>query len=199
MRCGGSAIAEDQHAHDIEPDRAIAGVEVLDEVGRRQSLEGAAVESFLGESLAAVLTELAADEDQVVLFVGDEVDGIAAVRSALFEDLEAPALEVALDALHRLGVDGFHGRPPKVSARPCGEPCGSHAIGVPEGCKGGSKTLKGSSFRARDSESTRKVFAALAAAGALDEPAKVQGAIQRRAAAREAWERAQGMERNELK
>lgn len=108
----GSAIAEDQHAHDIEPDRTIAGIEVLDEVGRRQSLKGAAVESFLGETLAAVLTELAADEDQVVLFVGDEVDDVAAVRPALFEDLEASALEVAPDALHRLGVDGFHGRPP---------------------------------------------------------------------------------------
>ena len=105
-------LTEDQHAHGIEPDRAIAGIEVLDEVGRRQSLEGAAVESFLGESLAAVLTELAADEDQVVLFVGDEVDGIAAVRPALFEDLEASALEVDPDALHCLGVDSFHGRPP---------------------------------------------------------------------------------------
>lgn len=31
-------VAEGQHAHDIESDRAIAGVEVLGEVGCRQSL-----------------------------------------------------------------------------------------------------------------------------------------------------------------
>lgn len=102
-------VAENQHAHDVEPDRAIAGVEVLGEVGCRQPLEGAAIEDFLGETLAAVLTELAADEDQVVLFAGDEVDGVAAVRPVLFEDFETPVLEIALDALHCLGVDGFHG------------------------------------------------------------------------------------------
>ncbi len=105
----GPVVAEDQHAHSIEPDRAIAGVEVLGKVGCRQSLEGAAVENFLGEPLAAVPTELAAYEDQVVSFVGDEVDDVTAVRPALFEDFETPALEIALDALHRFGVDGFHG------------------------------------------------------------------------------------------
>ena len=78
-------VTEDQHAHQVEPDRAIAGVEVLGEVGCRQSLEGAAVENFLGEALAAVPTELTADEDQVVLFAGDEV---AAVRPPFFEDIE---------------------------------------------------------------------------------------------------------------
>lgn len=171
-------IVEDEHAHDVEPDRAVGSIEVLGEPGRRQTLEGVAVEGFLGKSLTAVLTELAADEDQVVLFAGDEVDGVAAVRSPLFEDFETSELEIAPDALHRLGVDGFHGWPPKVSARPRGGPCGSRAVGVPGGCKGGSKTLKGPSFRALNSKATRKVFAALAPAGVLDEPAKVQGAAQ---------------------
>lgn len=104
----GPVVTEEQHAHQVEPDRAIAGVEMLGEVGCRQSLEGATIENFLGETLAAVLIELAADEDQVVFFVGDEVDGIAAVRPPLFEDFETPALEIAPDALHCLGADGFH-------------------------------------------------------------------------------------------
>ena len=65
-------VAENQHAHDVEPDRAVGNVEVFGEVGRRQPLEGVAIESFLGESLAAVLTELAADEDQVALLAGDK-------------------------------------------------------------------------------------------------------------------------------
>lgn len=78
---------------------------MLDEAGCRQAVEGATVEALLGESLAAVLTELTADEDQAVLFVGDEVDDVAAMCSPLFDDLETPALEVAPDALHFLGVD----------------------------------------------------------------------------------------------
>ncbi len=98
----GSAFAEDQHARRIVPDRTIAGVEVLDEADCRQAVEG-----LLGESLAAVLTELAADADQAVLFVDDEVQDVVAVRSPLFEDLEAPALEIAPDAFHCLGVDVF--------------------------------------------------------------------------------------------
>lgn len=101
----GSAFAEDQHARRIVPDRTIAGVEVLDEAGCRQAVEGATVEGLLGESLVAVLTELAADEDQAVLFVDDEVQDVTAVRPALLQDLEAPALEVDPDALHCLGVD----------------------------------------------------------------------------------------------
>lgn len=104
----GPAVVEDQHAHQVEPDRAITGIEMLGEVRCRQALERVAIENFLGETLAAVLTELAADEDQVVLFVGDEVDAVAAVCPVLFEDFETPALEIALDALHCLGVDGFH-------------------------------------------------------------------------------------------
>ena len=78
-------VVEDQHAHGIEPDRVFAGVEVLGEVGCRQSIE-----SFLGKTLAAVLTELVADEDQVVFFVGDEVDGIAAVRPPLSLRISKP-------------------------------------------------------------------------------------------------------------
>lgn len=105
----GSVAAENQHAHDVEPDHAIARVKVFDEAGRRQSLEGVAIEGFLGESFTAVLTELAVDEDQVVLFTGDEVDGVAVVLPPLFEDFETPALEIPPDALHCLGVDDFHG------------------------------------------------------------------------------------------
>lgn len=103
------AVVENQHAHQVEPDRAITGVEMLGEVGCHQSLERVAIENLLGETLTAVLTELADDEDQVVLLVGDEIDGVAAVRPILFENIETPALEIALDALHCLGVDGFHG------------------------------------------------------------------------------------------
>ena len=45
----------------------------------------------------------ALDEDQVVvLVVGDEVDRILAVAPAVFEDLVAPRLQVAPDALRRL-------------------------------------------------------------------------------------------------
>ena len=105
----GPVVVENQHAYQVEPDRAIAGVEVLGEVGCRQSLEGVAIGNFLGETFTGVLADLAADEDHIVLFAGDEVDGVAAVRPVLFEDLESPALKIALDALHCLGVDGFHG------------------------------------------------------------------------------------------
>jgi hypothetical protein len=38
-------VAEDKHDHQNEPDRTIAGVEVLCEPGRRQPLEGVAVEA----------------------------------------------------------------------------------------------------------------------------------------------------------
>lgn len=104
-------IVEDQYAHQIEPDRAVTGVDVLGEAGCRQSFKRVAIGNFLGEALAVVLTELAADEDQVVLFVGDEVNDVAVVCPVLFEDFETPALEIDLDSFHLFGVDGFHGRP----------------------------------------------------------------------------------------
>ena len=102
------ALTDDEHAHDVEPDPDVLGVQVLSEVGRRQPFERRAVRVLLGESLAAVLRDLAANEDQVVLVAGDEVGYVADVRPVFLKNLEAPALEVDPDALLGLGVDGFH-------------------------------------------------------------------------------------------
>ncbi len=102
------ALADDEHAHDVEPDPDVFGVQVLGEVGSREPFERRAVRVLLGKSLAAVLRDLAVDEDQVVLIAGDEVGDVPAVRPALLQDLEAPALEVDPDALLGPGVDGFH-------------------------------------------------------------------------------------------
>lgn len=76
------ALTDDEHAHDVEPDQDILEVQVLGEVGRRQPFERRAVRVLLGESVAAVLRDLAGDEDQVVPVAGDEVDYVAAVRPA---------------------------------------------------------------------------------------------------------------------
>lgn len=83
------ALADDEYAHDVEPDPDVLRVQGLGEVGRLQSLERRAVRVLLGESLAAVLCDLAVDERQLVLVAGDEVGDVAAVRPALFQDLEA--------------------------------------------------------------------------------------------------------------
>ena len=57
------ALTDDKHAHDVEPDSDVLGVQVLSEVGRRQSFERRAVRVLLGESLAAVLRDLTVNED----------------------------------------------------------------------------------------------------------------------------------------
>ncbi|BFL05072.1 hypothetical protein K100096D8_12800 [Eggerthella lenta] len=72
--------------------------------------------------------------------------------------------------------------------------------GFAEAARGKAKPLGARVFEHRTWETTRKVFAALATAGVLDESAKVQGAAQGVCRfAQEAWKRARGMEHNELK
>lgn len=146
----------------IEPDPDVLGVQVLSEVGCRQPFERRAVRVLLGESLAAVLDDLAVNEDQVVLVAGDEVGYVATVRPVFLQNLEAPALEVDPDALLGLGVDALHdvllsSRPPRWRALWLACRRGSH------GCKGESKTRRARVF-AGVLRTRRKVFAALAAA-----------------------------------
>ena len=84
-------LADDEHAHNVEPNPDFLGVQVLDEVGSREPFERRAVRVLLGKSLAAVLCDLAVDEDQVVLVTGDEVDDVAA------------------DSIRKIGVSGARG------------------------------------------------------------------------------------------
>ncbi len=63
----------------LDPD--VLGVQVLSEVGRRQPFERRAVRVLLGESLAAVLRDLA-NEEQVVPVAGDEVGYVTAARQS---------------------------------------------------------------------------------------------------------------------
>ena len=146
----------------IEPDPDVLGVQVLSEVGRRQPFERRAVRVLLGESLAAVLRDLAVDEDQLVLVAGDEVGYVAAVRPAILQDLEAPVLKVDPDAPRGPGVDGFHDV--LLSSRPA--PVARLAARMPAGfawAQGGKQNPEASSFR-KGAPYPRKVFAALAAA-----------------------------------
>lgn len=101
-------VGDDHHAHQVEPDRAVIGSLAVGKVGDRNPLEGVAIDLLLGKALASVTADLAVNEDQVALVPGDEVDGVAAVRSTLFQDFEALALEERLDAAHRLDLDCLH-------------------------------------------------------------------------------------------
>ena len=83
------ALTDDEHAHDVEPDPDVLGVQVLSEIGRRQPFERCAVRVLLGESLAAVLRDLAVNEDQVVLVADDEVGYVAAVRPVFLQNLRS--------------------------------------------------------------------------------------------------------------
>lgn len=157
----------------IEPDPDVLGVQVLSEVGRRQPFERRAVSVLLGKSLAAVLRNLAANEDQVVLVAGDEVGYVAAVCPVFLQNLEAPALEVDPDALLGLGVDGFHDV--LLSSWPA--PVARLVARMPAGfawVQGESKTRRARVF-ARVLRTRRKFFAALAAASGSRRACKSPG------------------------
>lgn len=152
------ALTDDEHAHDVESDPDVLGVQVLSEVGRRQPFERRAVRVLLGESLAAVLRDLAVNEEQVVLVAGDEVGYVTAARPVFLQNLEAPALEVDPNALLGLvSMSSLAPGPPWWRALWLACRRGSR------GCKGESKTRRARVF-ARALRTRRKVFAALAAA-----------------------------------
>ena len=67
------ALADDEYAHDVEPDPDILRVQILGEVSSCEPFERRAVRVLLGKSLAGVLRDLAVDKDQVVLVTSDEV------------------------------------------------------------------------------------------------------------------------------
>lgn len=106
------ALTDDEHVHIVEPDHEIRFFGVLRQVGDCQAFEGISVEPVLGESVAGVAGDSAANEDQdafVLVVVRDEVDAVVALRPAFLEDLKALALEVRFDAGHCLAGDRcFH-------------------------------------------------------------------------------------------
>ena len=57
-------LTDSEHAHDVEPDQDVLKVQVLGKVGSCQPFERRAVRALLGESLAAILRDLAGDEDR---------------------------------------------------------------------------------------------------------------------------------------
>ena len=54
-----STLTDDEHAHDVEPDQDVLEVQMLGKVGLCQPFERRAIRVLLGESLAAVLRDLA--------------------------------------------------------------------------------------------------------------------------------------------
>ena len=158
-------VADDDHAHEVEADRVVGAAVRLRQVGSRDPLERLPVNLLLGEPAAAVLDDLRDHEHQVVLLPGDEVDAVGAVRPAVLQNLEAPALQVGANRLHCLLVDGcFHDDDLLgLSARPFGVPCGSEFAGVRGGRKGSSENPQGLSFPVVDVRiQPEKFFAALA-------------------------------------
>lgn len=136
------ALTDDEHAHDVESDPDVLGVQALSEVGRRQPFERRAVRVLLGESLAAVLRDLAVNEEQVVLVACDEVGYVTAARPVFLQNLEAPALEVDPNALLGLGVDVLLSSRPALVARLVARmPTGFAWV------QGGKQNPEGSSFR----------------------------------------------------
>lgn len=135
------ALSDDEHAHDVEADHRALHVR-FGQVRDRHPLERPAVGMLVGDALAGVGVDLAADEDQLAVLVGGyEVDGVLAVVPAVFEDIEAPELQVASDRLRRLLIRRLHDDDLLwLPARPCGEPCDAACAPVPGGCKGGSET-----------------------------------------------------------
>ena len=159
------AVGEDQHAHDVEADHGLLDVEVLGQVGGRRRLAGCAVQLVLGESLARVTVDVAADENQVVLVARDEVHAVLARPPAVLDDLEPAHLQELADTLHRLGL-GCLVHLDLLSlfgSLPMSGPCGFADIGVPDGRKGEMRKPGGLEFLAVvRGRVAKKFFAALA-------------------------------------
>lgn len=99
------ALSDDEHAHDVEADHRALHVR-FGQVRDCHPLERPAVGMLVGDALAGVGVDLAADEDQLAVLVGGyEVDGVLAVAPAVFEDVDGHGvLQRLLEQPERLRV-----------------------------------------------------------------------------------------------
>lgn len=74
-------------------------VQMLDEVGRRQPFEHHAVSILFKESLAAVLCDLARDEDQVVFVTRDKIGNVTTENKVAVPNPKKKSSQKATQAL----------------------------------------------------------------------------------------------------
>ncbi len=94
----GLLEARYQEAHDVVADAGEILHLGLGEVCLCDALEALLVGLLLGHVVAPALGG-GVREDELLVVHGDEVDAVRAVRPALFQDLDAPVLQVRADYL----------------------------------------------------------------------------------------------------